>query len=258
MRKPRAPDHFGRLVPQPALLEMLVIPTVDLRNGVCVRPPGPVPDESDFPFGEPLAVARKWASAGFRRLQVIDLDADGSLGVNAVLIEEIVRDGAVEIQAGGGVESIEQIERLAEVGATRVVVGPRALNEPDWIIEAAAIFPGLLIVATAVRERRVVTRGWVRGLPLDIVDYIEGLPGVPLGGLLVTCVGCDAAHAATDLTLLEDLAEISAFPIMAAGGATTMNDLRALEHRGVDAVVLGTALYSGALDARAVAGEFGS
>lgn len=258
MRKPRAPDHFGHLVPQPAPLEMLVIPTVDLRNGACVRPPGPVPDGSDFPFGAPLTVARLWASAGFRRLQLIDLDAEASLGANAALVEEIVRDGAVEIQAGGGVESIEQIERLAEVGATRVVVGPRALNDPDWIIEAAAIFPGLLIVPTAVRERRVVTRGWVRGLPLDIVDYVEGLPGVPLGGLLVTCVGCDAAHAATDLTLLEDLAEISAFPIMAAGGAMTMNDLRALEHRGVDAVVLGTALYSGALDARAVAGEFGS
>jgi phosphoribosylformimino-5-aminoimidazole carboxamide ribotide isomerase len=236
---------------------MIAIPSLDLRNGACVRPPGLSSGASNFALGDPLAVARLWSSMGFHCMQLTDLDSAALCGANATVVEDIGRETGVEFQAGGGVESVEKIERLAVLGASRVLVGPRALNDPDWICEAAELFPGFLIVQTDVRERRVVTRGWVRGLRLDIVGLVEGLYDVPLAGLLVASVACDAQHAAADLALLEELVEISGFPILAAGGATTMDDLRALEHRGVSAVVLGTALYSGTLDHKAVAAEFG-
>jgi len=236
---------------------MIAIPTVDLRAGACVRPIGLSSDAGDFPLGEPVTVARRWAAAGFRFLQVIDVDASPVAGANTSFVEEIARDGAISIQVGGGVQSLDQVERILEAGASRVVVAPAALNEPDWLFELSELFPGVLVIPTAVRERRVVTRGWVRDLPLDIHDLVDDLRGAPLGGLLVASVRDDAQHAAADLAMLEELVEMSSFPIMSAGGAASMDALRALEHRGISAVVLGCALYSGALEPRAVAAEFG-
>jgi phosphoribosylformimino-5-aminoimidazole carboxamide ribotide isomerase len=108
-----------------------------------------------------------------------------------------------------------------------------------------------------VRERRVVTRGWVRSLPLDIFDLLDSLGGLPLGGVLLSAPALNEHRTGVDLALLEEVAESCDFPLLAAGGVSTMNDLRALEHRGVAAAVLGGTLYTGELDARAVAQEFG-
>jgi phosphoribosylformimino-5-aminoimidazole carboxamide ribotide isomerase len=235
---------------------MIAIPAIDLRNGMCVKPPGLKNGSGDFPIGDAIGVARAWASDGFHRLQIVDADAESGSGSNANLIEEVIHDGALEIHVGGGVRLLEQIERLADAGAARVVLGSRALDEPDWLAHVADLFPGILVVSTDVRERRVVTRGWVHGLPLDILDLVEDLVGVPLGGLLVASTHLDGQHTGADLALLEDVVEACGFPVMSAGGVSTMDDLRALEHRGVAGAVLGSVLYSGALDPRAVAQEF--
>jgi phosphoribosylformimino-5-aminoimidazole carboxamide ribotide isomerase len=237
---------------------MIVIPTVDLRNGACVKPAGPKGEAPDFPAGHAVGFARALAADGFRRLQIVDRDSEFGSGSNDSVVDDVVRDGAIEVQIGGGVQSLEQIERLADAGASRIVLGGRALDEPEWLVDVANLFPGLLVVTTDVRERRVVTRGWVRGVPVDILDLAQELAGVPLGGLLVASVHVDGQqHTTADLTLLEDLAEECEFPVIAAGGVTTMDDLRALEHRGVAGAVLGSVLYSGALDSRAVTQEFG-
>jgi len=172
-----------------------------------------------------------------------------------MLVDEIVRDGAIEVQINDAAESGDQVERLVSAGAVRVVLGPRSLEEPDWLASTAELFPGMLIVAADVRERRVVTRGWVRTLPMAILDVVADLSGVPLGGFLVSSV--DGTRSGADLTLIEDIAEASAAPIIVEGCVHAMSDLRALEHRGVSAVLLGDAFCRGELDARAVANEFG-
>jgi phosphoribosylformimino-5-aminoimidazole carboxamide ribotide isomerase len=236
---------------------MIAIPSVDLRKGICVQPTNHSGSEEPVAMGHPVAVARAWANAGFQRLHVRDLDADDGSGSNANLVEDIIRDGALDVQAGGGVQSTDQIERFVDAGATRVVLGARAIEEPAWLASVSDFYPGLLVVSTDVRERRVVTRGWVRNLPLDIFDAIGEWASLPLGGVLVAALGGNGHRTATDLALLEDVAEACEFPVIAAGGVTTMNDLRALEHRGLAAVVLGSVLYSGELDARSVAQEFG-
>ena len=149
------------------------------------------------------------------------------------------------------------MQRLVDAGATRIIVGTRALDEPDWLADLVDLFPGLIVVATDVRARRVVTRGWVRTLPSDIIDVVDGFSGLSLGGILVTSLPPRNVLDGLELSLLEDLAESSGVPIIVSGGVATMNDLRALAHRGVAGVVLGMALSTGALDPRAVAQEFG-
>jgi phosphoribosylformimino-5-aminoimidazole carboxamide ribotide isomerase len=195
---------------------------------------------------------------GFRRLHVVDLDAATGAGSNQRVVEDILHDDDADVQVGGGIRSTDVIERLFDAGADRVVVGTRAIEEPDWLAHVSSLFPGLIVVATDVRERRVVTRGWVRTLPLDVLDLVEELNAFELGGLLVTAVHLEGQMRGTDLALMEDVAEVSRFPVIASGGVATMNDIRALEHRGLEGVIIGMALYTGVLDSRAVAQEYGS
>jgi phosphoribosylformimino-5-aminoimidazole carboxamide ribotide isomerase len=235
---------------------MIAIPAVDVREGACVQLVGGVYANERVRLPNAPAVAREWTDAGFKRLHVVDLDAATGAGSNLPVVEEILRDARVPVQVGGGVRSTEAVEQLFRAGADRVVVGTRALEDPDWLADLAGMYPGVIIVATDVRERRVVTRGWVRTLPHDILDVVEELNPLPLGGLLVTAVHVEGQLRGTDLALMEDVAEAAAAPVIASGGITTMADLRALDYRGISGAVVGMALYTGALDARTVAQEF--
>jgi len=236
---------------------MITIPAVDLRDGACVQLVGGSYGDERVRLSDPLGVAREWWAHGFRRLHVIDLDAATGRGENRALVRGILDDAAAEVQVGGGVRDAARLEELLDDGADWVVLGTRALEEPDWLAEMAARHPDRLIVAVDVRERRVVTRGWSRTLPEHVDDMVDELNGLPLAGLLVTAVHREGQLQGTDLPLMEDIVEASRVPVFAAGGVSSLDDLRALEHRGAAGAVIGMALYTGALDPRAVVGEFG-
>ena len=236
---------------------MIVIPAVDLREGACVQLVGGEYEAERVRLEDPVAVARDWARLGFRRLHVVDLDAATGRGSNAALVEEIVRDGGMElVQVGGGVRDEDAVERVLSAGAAAVVVGTRGVEDPDWLAELADRYPGEIILAADVRERRVVTRGWTRTLPRDVVDLVEELGGLPLAAIMVTAVHKEGQMQGTDLPLMEDVAEAATVPVFASGGVSSLHDLRALADRGVAGAIVGMALYTGAIDPRAVVDEF--
>ena len=235
---------------------MIAIPAVDLRDGACVQLVGGSYKEERVRLENPVEVARSWEHFGFGRLHVVDLDAATGRGSNLSIVRSIVESADIPVQVGGGIRSGDLVEELLEAGAANVIVGTRALEEMEWLAGLAARHPGEIVVACDVRERRVTTRGWVRTLPLDILDAVDELNALPLGGLLVTAVHREGQMQGTDLPLMEDVAEASHFPVFASGGVASMQDLRALEHRGIAGVVIGMALYTGALDPIVVAGEF--
>jgi phosphoribosylformimino-5-aminoimidazole carboxamide ribotide isomerase len=236
---------------------MIAIPAVDLRDGACVQLVGGSYAEERVRLGNPMDVVRRWEHYGFQRLHLVDLDAATGRGSNFPLIRDILAAATVSVQVGGGVRTDERVEELLAAGASRVIVGTRALEEHDWLAELAQRHPGEIIVASDVRERHVTTRGWAHTLPVDILDVVDELNGLPLAGLLVTAVHREGQLRGTDLPLMEDVAEASAFPVYASGGVTSVADLRALEHRGIAGAVIGMALYTGALDPVVLAGEFG-
>ena len=236
---------------------MIAIPAVDLRDGACVQLVGGSYARERVRLDRPVEVARSWTHYGFRRLHVVDLDAATGRGTNAGIVREILHDALAEVQVGGGIRETDQISDLLDDGASRVVVGTRALEELDWLAEIADDYPGQIILAADVRDRRLVTRGWARTLPTDVLDFVEELDGVPLGGLLVTAVHREGQMQGVDLPLMEDVAETAHVPVIASGGVASVRDLRALADRSIAAVVIGMALYTGALDPRAVAAEFG-
>ena len=152
--------------------------------------------------------------------------------------------------------SRESIERFLSDGAQRVVIGTRALEDPDWLMEVSTDFPGCIVVAADVRDRKILSHGWTRVHPKLVLDLVEDLNGLPLAGVLVTAVHRETAMRGTDLPLMEDVAEAAEFPVFASGGLGSVGDLRALADRGVAAAVIGMGLYSGAMDPWAVADEF--
>ncbi len=237
---------------------MIAIPAVDLRDGACVQLVGGEFANEKVRLPNPPSVARDWLNQGFQRLHVVDLDAALGRGNNMKVVREILHESTVPVQVGGGIRTEDQIERLLDDGATYVVVGTRAIEEESWLEEMAGKFPHQLIVAADVRERNIVTRGWTKMLPRNVVHFVEELSALPLAGLLVTAVHKEGQLGGTDLPLMEDVAEASRWPVFASGGVSSMDDLRALEHRGLAGAVLGMALYTGAIDARHVAQEFES
>jgi phosphoribosylformimino-5-aminoimidazole carboxamide ribotide isomerase len=235
---------------------MIAIPAIDLREGACVQLVGGAYEQERVRLDNPVAVARKWVASGFRHLHVVDLDAATGAGDNAPVIDAILDDTDAEVRVGGGVRNRERVDDLLAAGAARVIVGTRAIENPDWLAELAASHPGAVIVAADVRERKVVTHGWTRSQALEVQDLLADIEHLALAGVLVTAVHREGQMVGPDLSLMQDLTESTELPIIASGGIASRDDLRALEHRGVAAAVIGMALYTGALDPVAVAEEF--
>lgn len=235
---------------------MIAIPAVDLREGACVQLVGGDYANERVRLADPVAVAREWTRYGFRRLHVVDLDAATGRGSNRDVVNELLREIPAEVQVGGGVRSSSAVEDLVANGARAVIVGTRAFEDADWLARLAHTYPNEILVAADVRDRRVVTHGWTRTLPREIIDVTEELSALPLAGLLVTAVHREGRMQGADLFLMEDVVEAATFPVYASGGIASLADLRALADRGVAAAVIGMALYTGAIDPWHAAEEF--
>ncbi len=235
---------------------MIAIPELDLRGGACVQlAPGSY-DEEVIRIPDPVGVAIAWRQYGFRHLHVVDLDGVAGRGNNTAAIQAVLGATDVEVQVGGGIRSQELIQHTLNDGAQRVIIGTRALEDPDWLAEMSDLFPGCIVVAADVRDRKVLSHGWTRTQPKLVLDLVHDLNGLPLAGVLVTAVHREEAMRGTDLPLMEDVAEAADFPVFASGGLGSLSDLRALADRGVSAAIIGMALYSGAMDPWVVAEEF--
>lgn len=234
---------------------MIAIPAVDLREGACVQLVGGAYDDERVRLADPVAVARRWREAGFASLHVVDLDAATGRGDNLVVIAALLAEGG-DVQVGGGVRDADAIAALLEAGAARVVVGTRALEDAAWLAEVSRRFPRRIVVAVDARDGLVATHGWTRTQPRQAVDAVAELAALPLAGVLVTAVHREGRMQGPDLELSERAAAAVPFPVYASGGIAAPGDLRDLAARGVSAAVLGMALYTGALDARAIAKEF--
>ena len=227
---------------------MIVIPAIDLREGACVQLVGGRYEDERVRLTDPVAVARRWAERGFRRLHLVDLDAATGHGSNALLIRRIMGGTDLEFQVGGGVRSRRAIEDLMAAGAARVIIGTRAIEDHEWLESVAAAFPGRLIVAADVLERGVLTQGWQKASGLDVFDTLARLGRLPIAGVLVTAVHREGRLGGTDLDLMEQINQRSCIPLFVAGGIATTEELQVLAELGCHAAIVGMALYTRALD----------
>lgn len=237
---------------------MIAIPAIDLRDGACVQLVGGSFNKERVRIADPRRALDQWEFAGFQRVHIVDLDAAVGDGHddNRTVIDELLSATSIVAQVGGGVRSSERVDELFGAGANQVIVGTRAIEDPAWLESVATRYPGRIIVAADVRERQVVTHGWAMTTSLDITDTVERLNAFALGGLLVTAVHVEGRMNGPDLKLVEMVADRAAFPVIASGGIASIKHLRSLDFAGAAASVIGMALYTGTLNARAVAEEF--
>jgi len=235
---------------------MIVYPAIDLRGGRVVQLVGGRPERERVNLPDPVAVARRFVAHGFRALHVVDLDGALQDGCNAAAIRSIIDAVAVPVQVGGGVRDDATVHGWLAAGAARVMVGTRAIEDRAWLEGAAQRFPGRIVVAADVRDDTVVTHGWRRSSGVSPAVFLAGVDALPLAGLLVTDVGREGRLAGVDVELFGALRSACRAPIIAAGGIRSLQDLRDLDAAGIAGAVVGTAMYTGAIDPGAVTEEF--
>lgn len=236
---------------------MIAFAAVDLKGGRVVQLVGGRPEDERVSLGDPAAVAQRWVDDGFAALHVVDLDAALGTGGNEDAIAAVAAAaGGATLQVGGGVRSTERAQALFDAGVDRVVVGTRAVEDRAWLDLLAARWPGRVVVAADVLGEEVVVRGWTQGAGVAAEALLAGLADVPLAAVLVTDVSREGRLLGADSDRFARLVRASPHPLLASGGIAGPDDLAALAAAGAAGAVLGMALYTGAVDPRAVAREY--
>ncbi|HUQ20751.1 MAG TPA: 1-(5-phosphoribosyl)-5-[(5-phosphoribosylamino)methylideneamino] imidazole-4-carboxamide isomerase [Gemmatimonadaceae bacterium] len=235
---------------------MRVIPALDIREGACVQLVGGDFSVERVRLDDPVAVARDWERLGFSTLHVVDLDAASAQGSNAELIREVISSTGSNVQVGGGVRDDAAVASLIEAGASAIIVGTRALQDPDWLAALSARYPQRIIVALDVRDGVPVVEAWRREAGVTFEQVMEFVELLPLAGILLTAVHREGSLEGPDVPLVEKAVRATPHPIIAAGGVSSVEDLRALQRAGAAATVMGMALYTGAIDPKTLTEEF--
>jgi phosphoribosylformimino-5-aminoimidazole carboxamide ribotide isomerase len=236
---------------------MIALPAVDLREGRCVQLVGGRVEEEKVSLENPSMVALRWFERGFKYLHVVDLDSAMGKGDNNALVGEVVAGTPADTQVGGGVRDDERAEVLFACGAQRIVVGTRAVDDPAWLKQLVARYPGRVIVAADVRDGVVLRKGWTEASKLKVEDFLFSLSGLDIAAVLCTDVDREGRMQGIDLQEMKYVIDLASQPVMVSGGITSMDDLKALADAGAYGAVLGMALYTGRLDPEAVAQAYG-
>ncbi len=228
---------------------MLVLPSVDIRQGRCVRLIQGARDRELVYGDDPIAAAQRWEAEGAPWLHVVDLDgAFQGRPVNEDTIAGLVRAVRLPVQVGGGIRDAAAVARYLVGGAARVVLGTAAATSPDFLRDVCAQFGDRVAVGIDARGGSVVTDGWVTATGERAVDAAVRVIEAGARRLIFTDTSRDGMLGGPNLRELEALLEVAAAPVIASGGVASAADvrgLRALEARGLEGVIVGRALYEG-------------
>ena len=245
---------------------MLLIPAIDLKDGRCVRlRQGDMNDATVF-SEDPAAMARKWVDLGARRLHLVDLNgAFAGKPRNEAAIKAILNEiGAeVPIQIGGGIRDLDTIERYLDAGIAYVIIGTAAVKNPGLLHDACGAFPGQIIVGLDARDGKVATDGWSKLTGHDVLDHGRKFEGYGVEAIIYTDIGRDGMLGGVNIEATVRLARGLTVPVIASGGVSALEDIDRLcevEGEGIEAAIVGRAIYDGTLDfsaAQARADELG-
>jgi phosphoribosylanthranilate isomerase len=227
-----------------SVLELL--PAVDVQGGQAVQLVQGVAG-SEKVFGEPLAAALRWQDAGARWLHLVDLDAAFGRGSNAELLAGIVSELDLQVEMSGGIRDDASLARALSTGCRRVNIGTAALENPEWCDRIIAEFGDRIAIGLDVRGTRLAARGWTREGG-ELYETLERLNRAGCQRYVVTDVASDGMLTGPNLDLLRDVCARTDAAVIASGGISTLDDLRALRELvplGVEGAIIGTALYVG-------------
>ena len=223
-----------------------VIPAIDIRGGRCVRLLQGDYDRETVYGDDPAAVAREWEAQGAPRLHVVDLDgAREGRPVNRAEVAAICEAVAIPVEVSGGLRTMDDLEAAEGLGAARLQLGSAAVRNPDLVNTAAERFPGMVVVAVDTRAGEALTEGWREGSGADALALAKEMVARGAPRIMVTDVARDGALEGPNVALAAEFAGALPVPVVASGGVTTADDLRALAETGCEGAIVGKALYEG-------------
>lgn len=225
---------------------LTLLPAVDVTEGKAVQLVQGVAG-SGKQYGDPLAAAREWQRQGAEWIHLVDLDAAFGRGDNAKVLAEVVAALDIKVELSGGIRNEATLERAVAAGAHRINIGTAALENPDWCDRVVAEHGDQVAIGLDVRDGRLAARGWTREGG-ELFEVLERLEAAGCSRYVVTDVASDGMLTGPNLDLLRSVCERTDKPVIASGGVSTLDDLRALRSLaadGVEGAIVGTALYEG-------------
>jgi phosphoribosylformimino-5-aminoimidazole carboxamide ribotide isomerase len=233
---------------------VLILPAIDIRGGRCVRlVQGDYSRETVF-ADDPAAMAERWLAEGAEAIHIVDLDGarDGEAtnreAVIAILRAAMLAGRGVVTELGGGIRTLVDVERWLEAGLTRVIVGTAAVEDPNFVGEAARLWPGRVWVGIDARGGKVATRGWMETTSVDAVELARDMEMRGAAGIVFTDIERDGTGRGVSVESTARLAEALSIPVVASGGVHSADDvlrIRKVASSGIEGVIVGRALYDG-------------
>ena len=233
---------------------MLIIPAIDLKDGHCVRLKQGAMDQATVFSDDPAAMARHWLAQGARRLHLVDLNgAFAGKPRNEEAIKAIVEavGDAVPVQLGGGIRDLDTVERYLDDGISYVIIGTAAVKTPGFLHDACYAFPGHVMVALDAKEGKVAVDGWSKMTGHDVIDLAKKFQDYGVEAIIHTDIGRDGMLTGVNIQATMVLARSLSVPVIASGGITDLEDVRALcqvEQEGIIGAITGRAIYQGTLE----------
>ncbi|NNK79546.1 MAG: 1-(5-phosphoribosyl)-5-[(5-phosphoribosylamino)methylideneamino]imidazole-4-carboxamide isomerase [Litoreibacter sp.] len=230
---------------------MILYPAIDLKDGNCVRLYKGEMDQATVFNDNPAAQARAFQDAGCEWLHLVDLNgAFAGAPVNAAAVEAIMSETSVPAQLGGGIRDMATIETWLSKGLARVILGTVAVEDPALVRAAAKAFPGQVAVGIDARDGRVATKGWAEETDVMVTDLARQFEDAGIAAIIYTDINRDGAMQGPNVAATAALANAVSIPVIASGGVSSLDDLRALKASGapLDGAISGRALYDGAID----------
>lgn len=232
---------------------MLIIPAIDLKDGKCVRLRQGLMDDSTVYGDDPVHMAARWVEAGCRRLHLVDLNGafDGK-PVNGEAVTAIAKAYPdLPIQIGGGIRNLQTIEHYLNAGVSYLIIGTKAVKEPEFVAEACKAFPGHIIVGLDAKDGLVATDGWAEVSDIKATELAKRFEQDGVESIVYTDIARDGMMQGVNVEQTVSMAQASSIKVIASGGITNMDDIKALQAvagQGILGAITGRAIYEGTLD----------
>jgi phosphoribosylformimino-5-aminoimidazole carboxamide ribotide isomerase len=232
---------------------MLIIPAIDLKDGQCVRLKQGLMDQSTVFSDDPAAMAKKWVMAGCRRLHLVDLNgAFEGKPVNDDAVTAIAKENpGLPIQIGGGIRTGDTIEAYISAGVSYVILGTKAVKEPEFVTEMCKSFPGKVIVGIDAKDGLVATEGWAEVSEVKATQLAMQFASDGVSAIVYTDISRDGMMQGVNVEATKTMALATNIPVIASGGITDLDDiknLKAVADCGILGAITGRAIYEGTLD----------
>lgn len=233
-------------------INVKIIPAIDIKGGRCVRLFQGRMDHETVYSENPVETAMMWQEQGAQMLHIVDLDgAVTGKPVNFSIIEKIIKSIAIKVQVGGGIRDKATVDQYMSAGAGRIIIGTAAASNLEFVLSITGFYTARIVIGLDARDGMVAVKGWTETTKIDAIDLAMKFEGIGIGAIIFTDINRDGTLTGPNLKNIEMFSSSVRIPVIASGGVSSIDDIKALRriaHPGLDGVIVGKALYSGAVD----------